>query len=338
MMLNELTLYDVCPSTWTSLWISYIPCNWTEDETVDEAKVDSAYLYGHSGNKIISPFTEHFLDENDKLTDSAIHAMADILYQIFGESWNRLWEINKAEFDPLENYRMTEEEDTTPTGTETEEVTKSGTETDTLTKSGTETETYAKSGTETDTLTKSGTTTNTSTDSGKETLDRTHTGSDTVRTLGTAVNNVESNSVFGFNSSTAVPADEKKTATDTTVTTTPGATDKEEKTFTNRQTQDVETFTNRQDANTKTFTNRQDTDTKSFTNRQDQNTKSFTGRKDTKVTSFDERNTHRALTRAGNVGITTSQQMAESSLKLWQWKFWLQVFDDIDSFLCCSVY
>lgn len=316
-MLNDLTLYDVCPANWQKLWISYIPCDWANDETVDEKKVDSAYLYGHSGNKIISPFTEHFLDENDKLTDAQIHAMADILFQIFGESWNRLWEINKAEFDPLENYRMTEEEDTTPTGTETEEVTKSGTETDTLTKSGTET----------DTLTKSGTQTNTKTDSGKETIDTTHTGSDTVRTLGTANNNKEETSVYGLDSSSPVPSEEKKVATDTTVTTTPGASDKEEKTFTNRQTQDVETFTNRQD-----------TDTKSFTNRQDQNIKSFTGRKDTKVTSFDERNTHRELTRSGNIGVTTSQQMAESSLKLWQWKFWLQVFDDIDSFLCCSCY
>lgn len=316
-MLNDLTLYDVCPATWQKLWISYIPCEWANDETVDEQKIDSAYLYGHSGNKIISPFTEHFLDENDKLTDAQIHAMADILFQIFGESWNRLWEINKAEFDPFENYRMTEEEDTTPTGTETEEVTKTGTETDTLTKSGSETRTTGKAGSETNTVT----------DSGKETIDTTHTGSDTVRTLGTANNNKETTSVYGMDSVTAVPSDEKTVATDTTVTTTPGASDKEEKTFTNRQTQDV-----------KTFTNREDTETETFTNRQDQNTKSFTGRKDTKVTSFDERNTHRELTRSGNIGVTTSQQMAESSLKLWQWKFWLQVFDDIDSFLCCSVY
>lgn len=316
-MLNDLTLYDVCPATWQKLWISYIPCEWANDETVDEQKVDSAYLYGHSGNKIISPFTEHFLDENDKLTDAQIHAMAEILFQIFGESWNRLWEINKAEFDPLENYRMTEEEDTTPTGTETEEVTKAGTETDTLTKSGSETRTYGKAGSETNTVT----------DSGKETIDTTHNGSDTVRTLGTANNNKETTSVYGLDSVIAVPSDEKTVATDTTVTTTPGASDKEEKTFTNRQTQDV-----------KTFTNREDTETETFTNRQDQNTKSFTGRKDTKVTSFDERNTHRELTRSGNIGVTTSQQMAESSLKLWQWKFWLQVFDDIDSFLCCSVY
>ena len=296
-MLNNDTLYDVVPATWTKLFISWMDAGaWNEDETVDVQKVDSAYLYGHSGNKIISSFTEHFLDEDGKLTDAQIHAMADILFQIFGESWNRLWEINKAEFDPLENYHMTEEEDVTPSGTETEEVTKTGTETDTFTKSGTET--------------------NTRTDSGKETIDTTHQGNDTVRTLGVGANNKETTGVYGLDSSSPVPSDEKTVSTDVTVTTTPGASDKEEKTFTNRQTEDVETFTNRQD----------------------ENVKSFTGRKDTKVTSFDERNTHRELERRGNIGTLTSQQMAKSSLDLWQWKFWLNVFDDIDSFLTCSCY
>lgn len=45
------------------------------------------------------------------------------------------------------------------------------------------------------------------------------------------------------------------------------------------------------------------------------------------------------LTRSGNIGVTTSQQMAESEIKLWQWTFFNDVvFPDIDRVLTLSVY
>lgn len=45
------------------------------------------------------------------------------------------------------------------------------------------------------------------------------------------------------------------------------------------------------------------------------------------------------LTRSGNIGVMTSQQMAESEIKLWQWTFFNDVvFPDIDRVLTLSVY
>ena len=48
--------------------------------------------------------------------------------------------------------------------------------------------------------------------------------------------------------------------------------------------------------------------------------------------------TDRELTRSGNIGVTTSQQMIESERDLWLWNFFEQVFKDIDKTLTCPVY
>lgn len=43
-------------------------------------------------------------------------------------------------------------------------------------------------------------------------------------------------------------------------------------------------------------------------------------------------------TRTGNIGVTTSQQMAESDLQLWRWNFFYEVFSDIDNVFTVSTY
>lgn len=51
-----------------------------------------------------------------------------------------------------------------------------------------------------------------------------------------------------------------------------------------------------------------------------------------------DRDTQRTLNRSGNIGVTTSQQMIESELELWQWNFFKSVYEDIDSICCLDVY
>ena len=228
------TMYDVLPEGWTSLFISAMSdADWNEDETVDASKVDTAYIYGHSGNKFISSFTEHFLDSDGKLDSTAVTEIAGILWQLFGENWNRLWEINKAEYDPLRNYDKTEEHDVDETG--------------------------------------------------KETMDRTHQGFDTSVTEGASADNKDESKVYGYNSVNPVNASESNSKHKSTNTYTPGVSDKEEKSFT-------------------------------------------------------DRNTHTEIHAYGNIGVTSAQDMSMQSLELWKWKFWMGVMDDIDSYLCLSVY
>lgn len=49
----------------------------------------------------------------------------------------------------------------------------------------------------------------------------------------------------------------------------------------------------------------------------------------------DERN---HLTRSGNIGVTTTQQMLESDIELWRWNFFYEVFNDIDKVFTISTY
>lgn len=46
----------------------------------------------------------------------------------------------------------------------------------------------------------------------------------------------------------------------------------------------------------------------------------------------------RTLERSGNIGVTTSQQMLESEIKLRKWTFFSSVFNDIDNILTLSIY
>ncbi len=62
------------------------------------------------------------------------------------------------------------------------------------------------------------------------------------------------------------------------------------------------------------------------------------GHTNTETKTFTNRKTERELTRSGNIGVTTSQQMLQSSIELARWNFWLQVFEDLDATFCLDCY
>lgn len=45
---------------------------------------------------------------------------------------------------------------------------------------------------------------------------------------------------------------------------------------------------------------------------------------------------HRQLTRSGNIGVTTSQQMIESEIELRKWNFYQSMMNDIDAVMCLA--
>lgn len=45
---------------------------------------------------------------------------------------------------------------------------------------------------------------------------------------------------------------------------------------------------------------------------------------------------HRKLTRSGNIGVTTSQQMLQSEIEIRQWKFYEMIMNDIDEVMCLA--
>lgn len=170
-----------------------------------------------------------------------------------------------------------------------------------------ETETTTDSSTSDTTATS--TTNNTSTtdiidhivDSGTQESTDTSSKNNTTKTSGS-----DNTSKFGFNTASAVPTDS-----------------------TNAQTTQEST-------DTSTDTNKQSNSSQSDT------TTNNTSSADTKNTSTDNNKTNhdiqRKLTRSGNIGVTTTQQMLESERQLNMWIFFEHVYQDIDSVLTISTY
>lgn len=189
---------------------------WTEDN----ALLDIDYIYRWSGYKSISPLVKHVLGNNTTMPSSGYTTLAGIVWAHFGIPWTKAYNAIVAEYNPIENYDMVEEEDSTITDDADTRVTGSATDNTTSVES-------------------------------------TH-------------------NVYGYNSSSASPSESDSTSTGT----------------------------------------KTDLDTK-YDN---------------------ERGIDRTLTRHGNIGVTTSQQMIESELKLRAFKFFERVFKDIDTLLALPIY
>ena len=220
---------------------------WKEENI--SGSLDVLY-YSLNGEKSVTNIIDKRLNSDGYLDNANRAAIATALYTMFSVKWSKLYETLSFEYDPIENYRMVEEEGITVSQM------------------------------------------NTSTDSG--TIDR--DGSNSRSDSGTIENDGEVadiiNKVYGFNSSNAVNSDTSSNTVD------------------NTETHDL-TFGETID----------ETETHDLT---------FT----------DERHnsTGRELTRSGNIGVTTSQQMIESERRLWQWNYFNSVFEDVNSILCLDIY
>lgn len=159
---------------------------WAEE--TDGKALDLEYFGNRSGSKIVAPLLEKMLTETG-LSDAAKQNIVDLIWIRFGRNWTKLWNTLTVEYNPIENYRMTE--------------------------------------------------------NGKI-----NHGGD------------QNNGVYGFNSTSAVPSG----------------------------------------------------------------------------TGHDVYIDNTELTRSGNIGVTTSQQMIQSERDLWVWKFFEQVFQDVDTVLSIDVY
>lgn len=258
-------------------------------DSVDEKQLNDLYALSRQ-EKILSPlgvgvFYGLQYAPGYRLSGGSTY-IANLAYTKFSEKWSRLWTLRNIEYDPIENYKMVE----SGTDTNTKSGSVSRSDTGTVTDTHTGTDTLAKSGQETHAF------------SGKETT----TNTVTSNTTGT------DNSVYGFNSATAVPSD--------TSTGTQTGSSGSELAFDNR-------------VNTDGFTDRRDTQTKNLTDTETRNLsggETYNNVKDETVHNF---------TRQGNVGVTTSQQMMVSDLEVWDvFDYFEIVFKDIDSILLLDIY
>lgn len=251
MMSKHKRLFDVTDQPFFNGIMSYIngyPMPWEDfDDIIPE--LDFEYYGNISGDKIVSPLIDKMLaqTETEKLNHEQMQTLANIIWLTNRINWQREWDTMEAEYEPIENYNMTE----------------------TLTNDITETD-YGKKDTRTDNLQHKKTGTEQVTPNITETVD---------------------NAARGFNSGSDVPT----TSSDTHTTGT----------------------------NTTTYNT----------------TESDTGTESSQLSGSDTSTRNYVLTRTGNIGVTTSQQMLESERNLWIWNyFYTVIFPAVDRVLTIQSY
>lgn len=229
---------------------------WLYGDDVTPTLLDFMYHDTRSAERLPSPVINRYADRNNDnmLTAEQRTALVEIVYAKYRRKWERMWTLNKIEYNPIENYNMLEEE--------TPDITK----------------------------THGGTTTRGVSDDFEVKIT---TATDTD--ISTNRYDEQANSTYGFNSATGVPTDSGEVESTT------------------RTTGDSE-------YNKQTQTSEQ------------------TGTRDETLDYTDTETGTRTLERSGNIGVTTSQQMAQSEIELWRWNFYDDVMSDIDSILTLSVY
>lgn len=78
---------------------------WLTEVKANELDVD--YYLNHSGEKCISPLYRRLIEFNDA---TALNQVTKIVATKFIDNWNKIYEAYTTEYQPLENYRMVENE------------------------------------------------------------------------------------------------------------------------------------------------------------------------------------------------------------------------------------
>ena len=302
-------------------------------------KLNMAYHGAHSGDKNVSPVVYKFLKSEDEGTREKL---ANIIYTMFADKWVKLWNALQIEYNPLENYNMVENETpaeithtitpaeidttTTPAGQTITHTPAETTETDTPTEY-TETDTPAET---TETITPAETT---------ETVTPAETTTTTKPAKTTTENQVSafnSDSYVDDNISTLTGDDNDKGSESIDVDT--AGSNKIEVDAAGSNKIEVDTAgTHKFEVDT-AGTHKFEVDENETTT----NVVNSNGVETTRVNSAGSDaltvQNERTLTRSGNIGITTSQQMLSSEIELRKWIYYRGVFDDIDTILTLSIY
>lgn len=241
-----------------------------------------------SGKKETSPLVDSLIVENN-LTDNSKTMLAMSIFSIYSNKWSKLYRILSLEYEPIENYNMTETESTKSTNENTDTITTNTTNSNDVTETNTGT--------------------NTTNDSENTTGKNTITDSRTVTENNNVTNN---NALYGFNSTSGVNSDSQNVTETRNVTDSNTHNDDLKGTRINEHSENINT--------SKVTAQKNDV-------------------KDVKDGTHTENSSQdRTLTRHGNIGVTTSQQMLNSEIELWQWDFFSGVFKDINKILTIQTY
>ena len=269
--------------------------------------LDLEYFGNFSGDKNISPLVDKILGTDSTLTNGNIEVLASVAYSLYGDNWSKQWATTQLTYNPINNYDMSER---MVNDTHVTQYGKTETRTNNLAhgKTGTETESPNLTETRTDNLTHEKTGTETETP-------------DTTQTTTPNLTNTETDTINGFNSSVGVESNGRNVVASGTNTVT--------------NTGEVETEYDVTDTDTGT-----QTVAKTGQNQMRYDlSETDTGTQTNANSGSDSTTRNYVLTRTGNIGVTTTQQMIEQERKLLLWNyFYAVVFPDIDRVLTIQIY
>lgn len=267
-------------------------------------EMDIVYLGSHSGIKppAMLPF--------DFVTDGVLdqQKLADTLWKLFGHNWQKLWDAYMSEYDPLQNYKITDK--TVREENIERDIQRNTNSEQTVEDSSEYTENSSVDYTDDAT---SETTNNLST--------KVNETDNTVVSYGQKIDTDQTTSThtYGFNDATRVPTGVAETQSHETHSGTDNTNLTIESTTANTGTVNV---ANHDKADT---TNSVKSDT----------TNSTKSNIETGVKTDDDVKDNETIDRdrSGNIGQNTFQELLRQEFELWKWNFYLQVFADCDRFL-----
>lgn len=283
-----------------------------KDEGIDES-LDLFFITNY-GERLISPLTNTCLDTTGKLTAAKQTLLATAIVNLFGKNWTKEYAVLSAQYDPIENYSMEEKH----TGNDTRLETPTNWKETTTEKPGVNG--YSETETQTPTNWKESRKETVGDDGYTETETQTPTDWEKTIESDKADNDVEgSTSLYAFNSSDPVPISKSETQTDSKSVETQSGTYETKKEISGEKDVDIE--------RTGTYETKREIEGEKITET------GHTGTYEDKTT-YDS-----TLTRSGNIGVTTSQQMIEQEINLWKWNFFRDVvFPDVAKALTISLY
>lgn len=289
-----------------------------QDFALSKANAGLAY-FARSGDKLVTSLVAHLEDDDGVVTSQGITTLTGMLDQLYNADWTRILEALYAEYSPIQNYELVEDGTDSKSGADTLTDTiaqrqlthQHGAQQDTH-QHGAQSETYV-TGEDQVAVAYGQVEVEKSVAARQETVGG---GQDT-----------HEHQVAAFNSST-YQASQK----DIDIIAS----------RTNSETAHVDTDTTSQHTDTTTTDER--TDTKTTTQYSDidsslqyTDTDTESQHIDTHETEYDSGTEHH-LTRKGNIGVTTSQQMIESELELRKNNFYERMCADIDKYLALACY
>ena len=291
------TLTDAFPDWFTGDGIFSEMEDMPWDEEVSADLLDMDYFGNHSGWKKCSPLVYKLFTDDYELSDTSREKLADLVVAKFKPNWVALWNSYHFEYDPISDYDISESGEREGVYQKSRSDEKSGSKSGSGTSSTTHGHTISE---------------NNSTD-----ID-----DDTTLTHGEVIDDVdvanarESSSRYGFNSTEAVPTDEREVHSGNTHSSSHSGDDRTVRDGTIGETKSMTHGGTDSGATATTETQLETSGMAEVGNDADEYSKHFRGLK----------------------GDIPRQELIAKERELWRESFFEQVYSDIDSVLASLIY